>query len=480
MSYQLPRGTRRTFAFGRTASQLAVVASSLVSASLLSVKFGAVAFVIPAVGVPVALARWRGRPVIEVVPPVAAYVAQVATGQTDYVAPWPAPDAELVAHDDGPMVLDLPGALHGVTLRTVETRTLHLLRPDDPLCVIDQTGARTVTVVAEVFAPAFLLADDETQDDLTRGWSVVLDHAARSGSPISMLQVIDATVPGGREGGEAWHQRHGAVDTAAVADYAALRASIAAGQVHRSLVAVTVSDQRARSDRRASKGSTIDVLLAEASQLDSVLERAGVHVVGWLGPQAVAHLLRSAYDPASCRALGDVELSALNAGPIATRNRWGIFAHDSGVSCTLLAAAWPDQFNADVLRHLLLPGGVDRRVSLSFSPVDPARAARQVRARRNVGASVEASAQVRQASDARIDAAAKRADAELADGAGMYRYSLYVTVTAATPELLEENVAAMCAYALSARMELRRLYGVQDAAFAATLPLGRGIGRHLG
>ncbi len=48
-------------------------------------------------------------------------------------------------------------------------------------------------------------------------------------------------------------------------------------------------------------------------------------------------------------------------------------------------------------------------------------------------------------------------------------------MTADTPSELTEACAAVEQAAGQARIEVRRLYGEQDVAFACSLPLGRGL-----
>ncbi len=68
-----------------------------------------------------------------------------------------------------------------------------------------------------------------------------------------------------------------------------------------------------------------------------------------------------------------------------------------------------------------------------------------------------------------------RREAELASGFGEFRYAGYVTVSARDVDELEHACAAMENRALQCRLQLRRLNGVQDAAFPNTLPLGLGL-----
>jgi hypothetical protein len=69
---------------------------------------------------------------------------------------------------------------------------------------------------------------------------------------------------------------------------------------------------------------------------------------------------------------------------------------------------------------------------------------------------------------------AARAAQEEAHGAGVVRFSLYVTATAlaADPDQLSRLVSTVETSTTHAKLRLRRLWGSQAAGFAATLPLG--------
>jgi hypothetical protein len=67
---------------------------------------------------------------------------------------------------------------------------------------------------------------------------------------------------------------------------------------------------------------------------------------------------------------------------------------------------------------------------------------------------------------------AEQAAREEAEGAGLGRFTLYVTTTVTDPELVGAAVADVEQRAAAARLRLRRLWGSQAAGFAATLGLG--------
>jgi hypothetical protein len=67
-----------------------------------------------------------------------------------------------------------------------------------------------------------------------------------------------------------------------------------------------------------------------------------------------------------------------------------------------------------------------------------------------------------------------RREVELADGHAAFRFSGYVTVSAADPAALEPSCEALERAAAACHLELQRLYGNQAEAFCCSLPVGRG------
>jgi hypothetical protein len=66
-------------------------------------------------------------------------------------------------------------------------------------------------------------------------------------------------------------------------------------------------------------------------------------------------------------------------------------------------------------------------------------------------------------------------ESELALGHASYRFSGFVTVTAAGRDELDRSCEAVERAATLAQLELRRLYGAQDQGLLASLPAGRGL-----
>jgi len=118
-------------------------------------------------------------------------------------------------------------------------------------------------------------------------------------------------------------------------------------------------------------------------------------------------------------------------------------------------------------------------VAVVMEPLSPSRATRQVEQARTADI---ADSELRRrggflatARRARETELVERRETELADGHGSFRFSGYVTVTAASEPELDDACGATEQAAGQARLELRRLFGDQARAYTCTLPLGRGL-----
>jgi hypothetical protein len=134
-----------------------------------------------------------------------------------------------------------------------------------------------------------------------------------------------------------------------------------------------------------------------------------------------------------------------------------------------------------VLARLLAPHRdiARKRVTLLYRPIDPARAAAIVEADLRA-------AEVRQTSTAKPSArdiiavrAAAATASEEASGAGLVNFGLLVTASVLDPAGAADARAAIANLAATARLRLRPVYGAQDSAFTAALPLGLVLPRHL-
>ena len=212
--------------------------------------------------------------------------------------------------------------------------------------------------------------------------------------------------------------------------------------------------------------------------------------------QELCEIVRIAYDPAAAPLIEEaagaeeaLELRWSDVGPGAAQAGWGWYRHEGAVSVTWAMTAAPrGEVFSSVLGELLAPHPeIDRkRVTLLYRPLNAARAARLVEQdKRN--ADFRAASSSRPAARVLLEqrAAALTAEEE-ARGAGLVAFALLVTATVAEAELLEDSRTALDAVrtavdnlGATARVQLRPVYGSQDSAFAAALPLGIVLPAHV-
>ena len=129
-----------------------------------------------------------------------------------------------------------------------------------------------------------------------------------------------------------------------------------------------------------------------------------------------------------------------------------------------------------VLTPLLAPGVYPRRVTMLIEPLPAEAAAAQVEAeitnnsmRRAWAARTKRDETQRDRDDA---SRAMQAAQEEAQGAGVCRFSMYVTTTVLSEADLPSATADVEQRAGQAKIRLRRLRGAHSAGFAASLGLG--------
>jgi hypothetical protein len=254
-------------------------------------------------------------------------------------------------------------------------------------------------------------------------------------------------------------------------------------------VALTFSTAGRTAGRRRSLDDVAREIGTRLPGLAAELQTTGAGSVRPAGAQELAETVLQAYDPL-VRPLFDAAHAAgvtpvvrwADVGPVGAQAGWSWYRHDGSVSVTWSMTAAPrGEVFSSVLAELLAPHPhVDhKRVTLLYRPVEPARAARLVEQdKRN--------ATFRAASSGRPSArvvleqgAAALAAEEEARGAGLVAFGMLVTATVTEIEALDDPRAAVDLVrtavdnlAATARIQLRPVYGSQDTAFAAALPLG--------
>ncbi len=365
--------------------------------------------------------------------------------------------------------------------------------------------AHTATAALAVRGHSFALLSPSDQESRVAAWAGVLASLAREGSAVHRLQWIESCLPD--DGGSV--HRHfedhvAARESPFARSYRTLLDEAApVTRRHRMLLCVTVHTSRSARAIRACGGGDRGcgaVLGREVLALCRALDGADVGVDGVLGPGALDQFVRSAY---SCGASAHVESrtdstahdshDAHDAGirsdvhdgaarcpwPMAVRPEWDAVRTDGTWHATYWIAEWPRvDVTPDFLGPLLF-APLRRSLVVVMEPVSPTRAARQVARARTADI---ADGELRRRSGFLVSARQHRErhgveerDTELADGHGQFRFSGYVTLTAESREGLQAAATNLEQLAGQCHLELRRLYGEQDVAFACSLPLGRGL-----
>ncbi len=205
--------------------------------------------------------------------------------------------------------------------------------------------------------------------------------------------------------------------------------------------------------------------------------------VNVLTAAGLALVVRSAYDPVEAADLDrdQPHIGWDAAGPVAARESWDHYRHDSGVSRSwgMLTAPMGTVYSTMYSRLTdPAPTLLRKRVAIIYRPYGPAEAARLVeRDKRDAyfTASKRAASTARDSADV---AAAEQSAREEARGAGMTRFTILVTATVTDETRLAEAESIIKAQAGEARIALRRMSGSQAATFAACLPVGIVLHKH--
>lgn len=234
------------------------------------------------------------------------------------------------------------------------------------------------------------------------------------------------------------------------------------------------------------RGRDDDILSELARKVPGILGQlvgAGGGSVEMMTAEALTKVVRAAYDPAAQRFIEQAELAGVEheiswaeAGPVADQNGWDHYRHDSGVSVTWEMHEPPRSAVNELSMSGLLsphPDFVRKRVALLYRPHTPEEAAKT--AERDAATAVFVSSSGKK----RVSAAAKVAvrsteqtREEVASGHSLTRFSLLVTATVSSDEDLLQAASTIESRAGAIPMRIRRSYGSQSSAFAATLPVG--------
>lgn len=213
------------------------------------------------------------------------------------------------------------------------------------------------------------------------------------------------------------------------------------------------------------------------------IQETGAGACHTMSQQELCRYVRIAYDSQSkelfeeADALGqDVTMDWNQCGPMAADASWDSYHHDGDVSVTWeLTQAPRGAVQSSILRRFLSPQAnlASKRVTWLFRPVPPERTgdlvdndvitAQYQMTLKNGKPTARAMRRMR---------AATQTAEEEANGAGLENFSALCTATLAKGADMHDVTAAVESLAATARLRLRKVYGSQDSAFAACLPLG--------
>ncbi|MGI8492960.1 MAG: SCO6880 family protein, partial [Acidimicrobiales bacterium] len=386
----------------------------------------------------------------------------------------------------------------GGPARTTTPRGISLVEApalpgDAPMGVVRDVHSGTWAAVLALRGRSLALLEPSDKERRLGAWGAILAGLARSGSPVQRVQWIETSAAGDAgelaryldEAGVAAVDRH--LEAARRSYEELIARSGPASQEHHVLLVLAVRPRHGRGagDGKAERAA-FDVLRRETRLLQGQLRNAELGASTPLTPEGLAMVLRTGVDavgpqrPPGGIAAGAARAAAgVVAWPMATDEAWSAFRADGLWHATYWIAEWPRiEVAPDFMAPLLLCPG-RRRVSLLMGPVPAERATRQIESARTADAADE---ELRRRagflSTARRQRQAEgvlKREAELADGHAEFRFSGYVTVSAATREDLESSCSQVEQAAQQAHLELRRLWGQQAEAFTWTQPLGRGL-----
>jgi len=256
----------------------------------------------------------------------------------------------------------------------------------------------------------------------------------------------------------------------------------------RAWVSLTLVDSH-RGRRRAVQEFARDL----STRLPGITQRlpgTGAGAARPVSAQELCEVVRGAYDPAAAQIIDEAYAAGQtpslrwgDVGPAGAEAHWDCYAHDGAVSVTWAMSAAPrGEVHSSVLSKLMAPHPdiARKRVTLLYRVLDPGVAARVVESdKRNADFRVN-SANRPSEHVVREQRSAWATAQEEARGAGLVDFGMLITATVEQDgEQLAQAAATVDTLAATARLAIRRVYGSQDSAFLACLPLGLVLPRHL-
>lgn len=254
-------------------------------------------------------------------------------------------------------------------------------------------------------------------------------------------------------------------------------------------VTLTFSATSAATGKRRSHTEMGRDLAARLPGLTGALSATGAGAARPLGAGELCEVIRVAYNPGMATVIDEAHskgeatgLEWSDIGPAAAEAQWDGYRHDDAYSITWSMTTAPrGNVQSSVLARLLAPHRevARKRVTLLYRPIDAARAAAIVESDLRAAQFVATSTNKPSARAVLATRSAAATAAEEASGASLVNFGMLVTATVLDSDRLPEAKAAIDNLAATARLRLRPVYGAQASAFAAALPLGLILPKHL-
>ncbi|SDS71638.1 SCO6880 family protein [Microlunatus soli] len=257
----------------------------------------------------------------------------------------------------------------------------------------------------------------------------------------------------------------------------------------KAFVSITYSAVPRAGAKRRSTDEMARELASRLPGLTAGLQATGAGAAHPLSARELCETVRVAYDPSAALLIDqahangdDPELSWTDIGPSAAEAGWDGYRHDGAYSCTWAMTQAPrGNVQSSVLGRLLAPHRdiARKRVTLLYRPIDAARAAAMVEADLRAAEFRQTSTNKPAARDVLAVRAAAATAGEEAGGAGLINFGMLITATVTGADQRADALAAIDNLSATARLRVRPVYGSQDSAFAAALPLGLVLAKHL-
>lgn len=356
--------------------------------------------------------------------------------------------------------------------------------------VIKDSTESTYSAVLSLRGDAFALLDREEQEQRLGQWAQILSSFAREGTPVHRIQWIERAIPEDGDQIAKYYQQEQALDPQNPISQAYKELIDDAGPVttnHEIYVVMTIHQGKSAKAIKAAGGGdngAVEVLLHELNALYAHLGTAAVQMTGMLTPEEVSLMFRVGFEPNKIRDLTRQAKSGHGSStdiwPSAVNEEWGYIQTDSAYHASLWISEWPrTEVGADFFAPLLLHTHATRSICMIMEPLAPSKIFHEVETAKTT---MMADADLKQRAgfvlhqrSQRDYEELERRERELTEGHGPFRFSAFVICSGKSIDELEQTIGEVEQAGHQSRILLKRLYGEQAAAFAASFPLGRGL-----